>query len=286
MQMEALIWDGDVAVIAGYRNDHTETVIDSYDPPGTPIHTDVVKGKDLNIYEVGVEGNFLLCRSLFITGFAKLGTVTHGSYLETASTSTRSSLAKAKIHQGYTKDLSLGGGWLLPCFCLFKIGPMAGYSYDYQQIKMHRTTINGTVIPLLDDLRYEMRWQGPWVGFASNFSLPYCVDITGGYEYHWGHWHANWLLDGPDVSGQAFSDKRHSKHAYGNVVFLKGLYTPLPCWDISIGVKYQYWKATHGREIPRAGSFAAVGLNSTEVDKVKKVLWSSIEVELGLAYQF
>jgi hypothetical protein len=184
-----------------------------------------------------------------------------------------------------TRDYSIGLGYSLSCWDYFSISPAVGYSYDYQKFKLHHATFNGAPDPVLEGLKYENRWQGPWVGCEAQFAMQ-CMDFSLGYEYHWSHWHANWELKGADVAAGAFSDKRKSHQANGNVVYLDSAYSFCDCWDVGVGLKYQFWRATHGRELPRGGSFAEIGLSPTEKDKVPKATWYSYQVQLSVGHNF
>lgn len=280
-------WHGDINVSAGYRNDRIETTIKAFDPPGTLINVDKLKGKDINIFEVGINGRVTYCDQAFIRGYANFGWVCDGRYTETSGFPLIfSSVTKGKIHSGHTRDYSIGVGYLFSCWNCFKIGPAVGYSYDFQKIKLgNNVTTNGEPSPTLNHLSYDMKWQGPWLGAEAQFCVQ-CVQVNVGYEYHWSDWRANWTLAGPDVIDIAFSDKRRSNNAHGNVVFLEGNYVFCSCWTVGLGFKYQQWTVRRGCEKPRAGSFAAIGLSPTEHDKVTHVCWRSAQVHVSLGYLF
>lgn len=279
-------WHGDLSVTTGYRNDRLSTTIKAFDPPGTLIEIDKLKGTGINIYQVGVKGKVTYCNQVFARAYADFGWVCDGKYHEkVAAPIIFSSFTHAKIHKGHIRDYSVGVGYLFSCFDCFKIGPVVGYSYDFQKIKMGKATTNGLPEPTLDHLSYDMRWQGPWLGAEAEFCVQ-CLQVNVGYEYHWSDWHANWTLAGPDLVNVAFSDKRRSHDAHGNVVFLEGNYLFCECWTVGLGFKYQQWTARRGREVPRAGSFAAVGISNTEKDKVTHVSWRSAQVQVNLGYLF
>lgn len=283
---EWMEWDGDLALTAGYRNDHITTKLHAYDPPGTLIAQDRLKATSIDVYEIGLKGEITFCDDWFIKGFADFGWVDGGRYREdTAFPIIVSQTSTAHVNNGNTRDYSIGLGYLFSCNDCIKIGPVAGYSYDYQKIKLSTVDTNGVADPTLSHLSYNMRWQGPWLGFETEYCL--CdILLNLGYEYHWSDWRANWTLDGPDVPGVAFSDKRKASRANGNVVYLDGTYTFCDCWNLGLGLKYQYWEAWDGRLVPRSGSFTSVGGSASEVDKIPKATWSSIQVQLSAGYTF
>lgn len=282
---QALEWGGSLDVTTGFRRDEIRTVIDSFSPPGTLISEDDLKAKNLHIWEVGVKGRGSVC-NWFIKGFANWGRVYHGDYIESVSVPGLGDfVTKAHIHEGDTRDYSIGLGY---AYCLdncFGIGPVAGWSYDYMRVKMHHATINGIPDPVLNGLNYKTTWQGPWLGVEALISL-YCINLDLGYEYHWSHWHGKWLLAGPDIIGGAFSDRRKAHRASGNVFFIDANYEFCQCYELGLELKYQYWRAKKGHETPLAGSFSAVGFPADEVDKVKKSTWQPFEVQLNFGLRY
>lgn len=277
--------EASIDFIGGYRYDKLKTSVNVYDPPENLILTDNLKINDINIYEVGVGGRILVCREWLVRLYGTFGQVQNGQYTEVVSVPGAQSNTKSHVRKGNTNDFSVGGGYLFPCGCGFGVGPVAGWSYDYERVKMGRAKTDGLPEPVLDDLTYKMRWQGPWLGVEGQYNC-YNARVSLGYEYHWSHWHASWTLHGPDVPGVAFSDRRKSNDAFGNVIFLDGAYGFCDSWEIGLGFKAQYWKANGGRVLPRAKNIAEAGVSPTEVDRVRSAIWHSYEVVVTVGYQF
>lgn len=298
---------GEINLTNGYRCDKITADVHAFDPPGTLFLTDDLKVKNLSSYQIGLKGRALYC-SWLARAEGDYAWTGHGKYHEDSAgfpgdfalaTST------AHVHKGNMADFTVGGGYLFnlgqftgmcgcdnSCGCdnycnsdtYFGIGPVAGWSYSRQQIKLKDAVTNGLPDPVLDDLKYTNRWQGPWLGVDLSFKT--CqFTINAGYEYHWADWHASWRLDGPDVLGVAFSDRRHSKHAQGQVGYIDGRWNVWCNWTIGIGLKYQNWRVNKGRVEPLAGSFPAVGLSPTEVDRVKAT-WQSFAATFDIGYSF
>lgn len=288
-------WSADLDLTVGYRNDRIKTHVNGYNPPGTLVIQDRLKGKNLNIFEVGVEGRASICDDqLFVKGFADFGHIVSGHYKENvAFPIIVSEVIEAHVHRGCTQDYSIGAGYLfpieigcfLPCGSCLRIGPTAGYSYDYLKIRMRKVTTNDVPDPVLSDLEYSMRWHGPWAGVETEFCID-CFKVIFDYEFHWSEWRGIWALKGPDVLGVAFSDKRKSKHGTGNLFELDGIYEFNECWNFGIGLKYQFWQARKGHLVPRCGTFAEIGLSPTEKDKVPKATWQSAQIQLSAGYNF
>lgn len=271
----------DLDITNGYRRDKLDCLINSFDPPDTFQNRDDLEIKDISIYQVGLKGKWLFNNWQFhLEG--DCGWANSGNYRESDG-----SVVKARVHHGQVKDLIFGFGYLFPIYCSWRVGPVVGWSYNSQKIRIHDAEIDGIPVPFLNHLRYRNRWQGPWVGVNTKFHICcWNLGISGGYEYHWADWRATWHLRGPDIPGEAFSDKRSSNNAHGQVVYLDARWNFWYCWNVGFGVKYQTFRAVNGRERPLDGSFVEIDLSNTRVDKVKDANWQSFAATLDFGYTF
>ncbi len=299
-------WDAYIQFLSGYRRDQIATTIDSFNNPEvlgfdtTLIATDHLKAKNLLIFENGLYGEFYLCR-WFIRGWGTYGNVKHGKYVETVhvpgTAKNSDTVTRAHIRQGRVWDISPSLGYVFPIWgcqdtdCMYiTLAPLVGYSWNYQRVKMNNaTTHTGLVtpspLPTLDGLQYKNRWRGPWFGLEVNFSNPW-IELKGGYEYHWPHWRAEWLLAGPDVTGVAYSDKRHGHIYFGSNAYFDARYYLFEGLYVESGISFKYWRSRKGKEVPLAGSFSAVGIADTQVDIVRRALWKSFEAQISMGYLF
>lgn len=277
-------WKTHFDVSAGYRYDKISTILDIYQPEDNFIFSDELIAKKLKIYEIGFDATLSFCQDWFIKGYYYAGKVYQGHYIERAENDFTEGESTANIHGGNTRDGSIALGYLYPITCGFNLGPIGGWSYHYLRIKVGEVETNDQPDPVLDNLSYSTRWQGPWLGIEGNYSPLCAVLLNFGYEYHWSRWHAKWLLDGPDIFQGSFSDKRHANQAHGQVGFINAFYA-WNCFDIGLGLKYQYWKASDGREVPLNGSFEEIGFPD-EVDKVRHAAWQSLELTLKLGFNY
>lgn len=290
-QIHALsLFDASLDIIGGYRNDELTTLIHAFNPPETFILSDDLQAKNIRVFEVGLKGRTLIYDCLAMYGYALFGQVYSGHYTDTQRNPQGNpnglvAASHADIHGGETRDFSIGIGYLYPVFYCIHAGPTAGWSYNELRIKMNHAHTNNEPNPILDDLQYENRWQGPWIGLEGNFDLV-LIQVNLGYEYHFGNWNADWDLSGPDIFGGSFSDKRHSNQVSGNVVYLEANYHLITCCELGLALKYQYWKAKDGKEEPKAGSFASIGYPATEVDHVPHATWKSFEIILSTGFCF
>jgi hypothetical protein len=212
----------------------------------------------------------------------------------------------ADIDNGHTYDYSIGLGWVYP-ICDWGIGISAGYAWDKLRFKTRNSLfsefiaepcicppeiIPSTGIDLIGDrLRYENKWEGPWVGV--NLLYGTCDwHLELGYEYHWVDWDAEFLLAGPDDPNAlclGFSDVRRGD-GHGNVVYLNAGTILADCWDLSLGFKYTSFEAD-GHERPKNGTFRDIGCfdpvtGAEEFDRVKEAKWKSAQFTVDLGYLF
>lgn len=270
--------------LIGYRRDEITTLINAYDPTEVFLLSDRLEAKHISVYEVGLKGKASIL-GLTAKGFVTAGRIHNGKYRDRVEgVEISDSYTRAEIYKGHTRDASAAAGYLLS-LCNCYAGPIGGWSYHSQEIKIRDAITNRSVNNVLNGLTYKTCWQGPWLGVDAGCSL--CnFSVSGGYEYHWAKWRGNWELSGPDVFGGSYSDRRKADHARGQVAYLDINYFFWNCFTIGLEAKYQYWKAKDGEEVPKAGSFEAVGLNDTEVDKIPKATWKSWELQLCVGYHF
>lgn len=293
---DCCIWDQfgmQLELTNGYRQDRLSTKVASYVLPSHIGITDRLKIHDLSFYQLGLNGRFTL-GDWIARLEGDIGWGGGGKYHETVSISRGGSIhVRAHTHDNRVRDLIIGGGYLMPLGCMcdslfgFKIGPLAGWSYDHQRIKLKHTKIEGRPIALLNGVQYKNRWQGPWLGFEATYDL--CAwEARLGYEYHWSHFHALWALDGSDGSGTNFSNRRKSDHAYGNVVYLDAHWNFCSIWNLGFGFKYQSYRANKGSERPMHRLDDSSGSDTPffSKDKLKHANWTSYAVTFDIGASF
>lgn len=290
-KLDAECLDVELQVTNGFRVDHISNTIKVYNPADNFLFSNHLKAKEMSQYQLGGKGRCEWC-GWFVRGEGDWGWGSNGRYREDVKApGVPISSTKAAVSRYRTQDYMVGAGYLIdlgcfPCLGLpgLCIGPLAGWSYDRQQFKLKHAITEGVVDPIINGLTFTEHWQGPLLGVDMRWH--YCDFIfNAGYEYHWADWHAAWTLKGPDVINGAFSDRRHSNHAHGQVSYIQGVWYICSGFSLGIGVKYQVWRAENGREKPRAGSFAEIGLPG-EVDKVTHVDWESLTASLDVGYTF
>lgn len=308
-------YSGELMLTSGYRLDEFRNTIHIYEPSSVFIGNDTLKAREINSFQLGLKGRGEVCNFMlrFNADYAWLG---DGQYTESTDfPPVPENRVKAGLKNGDFQDFTIGVGYYfqVPCVCNFEVAPIVGWSYHRQKFKINHTrekiapsipsmevatgsgsssfeTISfpspGDIsVPVLNGVSFKNRWEGPWLGI--DFVYDACpFKVYAGYEYHWATWHADWKLAGPDVQTGAFSDKRHSKCAHGQVAYLDSEYELCSNWIVGLGLKFNYWVARHGKERPIAGSFSSIGLPSDEHDHVNRAIWRCVTVTLDLGYAF
>lgn len=280
---------GDIALSGGYRCDKITAHVDAFSAPDVFEGTDDLKIDDLSIWEIGAKGriyfgNFYL-RSNGYCGFGN-----SGHYREHGDNSfgQPSFESRASLHSISTQDFIFGIGYVFTFNdywnnCL-GIAPVGGWGYNQQRVKLSHGETNGIEDQVFDGLVYKNRWNGPWIGFDLQYQI--CdFAFYAGYEYHWLHWHAEWLLDDVNVLPTAFSDRRRTNNANGYAVYLDGYWNFLCSWEIGLGFKFQEFNVNKSSLKPVAG-FEEAGLPPTEDDEVWEARWLSAQVTINLGYYF
>lgn len=298
----------DATLSNGYRQDRIINFIETFIPPITPaiptgikgfdpkpprikIAEDLFKARNINMYQIGLRGDWTLCQWLLrIDGNYAIGG-SPGQYRERANgiprTAQNTLVTKAHVRDARAQDFSIGLGYLIPFFTYFfpiyqdiHVGPVGGWSYNRQAFKLKHAKSNGKKDPALNNLKYKNLWQSPWLGVDVVFTTV-SFNVKTGFEYHWGDWHATWKLAGADVPGGAFSDRRKSHSVKGHVYYAMARWTPWCAFSVGLGFKIQRWKARHGHANPLTGN-----LPPPIFDVVKHAIWESCSGTIDLSYNF
>lgn len=291
----------------GYRQDRIQTFINVFDPPGNLIASDYINAHDISSYQIAIKDRWWWC-DFYIKAEGDYAWTRCGKYDETFTDFVAGSESRTKsdIHHSRFRDFSAGAGYLFPLWqCVdrplnswdycgtslshpihgFAIGPVAGWSYHFQRFFLENPITDGLPDEVVDNLRYVNQWEGPWIGVEAVFNL-WRFYINAGYEYHWAKWNASWTLDGPDVLGQAFSDRRESCHGQGQLGYIDVKYTFCTYWEAGVGFRIQNWEAKNGRVNPRNGTFEEIGLSDTEIARVKFAKWYSYAISFDIGAYF
>lgn len=288
-----------ISVSVGWRYDNITTKISSQIPKGTTIAYNTIKGKELKIWEGGIQGYlpfaecFCNCdcwwlNVFYLKGYGFWGNIYDGEYHELNHNLFPPNfiVSKGDASKGNTYDYNVALGWLYSVNDCSGIAPIVGYAWDRVRFKTSHVKTEGIEDHVLNGLKYTSRFIGPWAGVEAYY-VKSNLRLNLGYEYHWSHWNGKYDLRGPDVFGGAYSDHRKAHEGQGNVLYANGSWFCCDCWEIMLGFKYRNFRATHGSEKPdAAGGFAAIGLPETEYDRINHTAWHSYEITFDITYVF
>lgn len=241
--------DGDqpqvfLAMDNGYRWDRISNRV-TLGGPTASVRASTQLLKRINTYQFGGRGQWNFYDCVFVRGSGHYGWVWDAEYAEGSFT------GHAK---GHTFDVQAGIGYYYNLTPAIWVAPVIGWSHDALNITgTHiRTAINGKVYRL-SDIKAHQQFSGPFVGFDLAIEINPCMFFNFGYEFHCARWRGQRLIQGPEYgnppfgSSTGFSNVRHLERAYGQVFKLDGTYQFCDCWEVGIGLKYQFYNGDFGR---------------------------------------
>lgn len=276
----------DIDLSMGYRNDEISSQIKEFNHADTFAVKDTLKGKNISLFEIGGKGRGLFGDWL-VRGSAYYGWVTNGNYTERGIDGSSEHIRiNGDANHGHTKDGLIGLGYMVPVACNFWIGPVAGWSYEQQHLKIRHTKGDGMRDLPLSGLSYSMQWSGPWLG--ADIMLQTCeVLMSAGYEYHWAHWHGQYKFKGRNgLPGLSLAGK--STDAHGHVAYVEGRWNFCNCWNAGVGLKYQYWNASKGHLNQNGECFNDSFSDSFNkaTARVHNAKWNSICATVDVGFTF
>jgi hypothetical protein len=242
-------------------------------PSPDPILGDKLHFKDINIFQIGVEGKTMFdCNScsLFVRASADYGWVLDGDVnesftafgAETDDVFATSSLSVGNILDGkYVADLSIGIGFpVYFCDCSMSIAPVVGYSYSTQHYRVDTHELvsfgpNGTpgnipsIITTEDCSRnsFAHSWYGPFLGVDIGYTPDACLSFYGQFEYHFAHFTGK---RDSNVGLDAISSYHSStKKAHGALVKLGLNYMFCDSWYAGLNATYMDFTAHKSNDL-------------------------------------
>lgn len=264
---------------AAYRHDSAswKFVVPSPDP----ILKDKLHFKDINIFQIGVEGKTMFdcnCCNLYIRASADYGWILDGDVeehftafgTETDNVFTTTNREHENILDGkYVADLSIAIGF--PCYfcdCSASIAPVVGYSYSTQHYKVdthERTffepnTTPGNIPSIVTEDEccrdsFVNSWYGPFLGIDIGYTPDSCLSFYGQFEYHFAHFTGK---RDSNINVDPIDDFHSStKKAHGALVKLGLNYMFCDCWYAGLNATYMNFTAHKssdiGNELVEAG---------------------------------
>lgn len=299
---------GQVSFEAGYRRDNLSWR--SNYPSNNPFFSTSTRFKDLDIFQLGLEGRTTLGCNFYIRGNAYWGWILDGDYNRSISTYFSPDYSSS----GYNDpNLKIGlsdhrttviddkyvfgilGGVGYPfyfCDCSLILAPVIGYSYDEQNIRVddegfNLTESDGCVFAASTGQHrccretFISRWYGGFVGLDFNYR-PWneCFNVYAEVEYHFGHFRGK-RSHNPEVNYEQRNPS--SKNATGWAFEIGADYDLSECWAVGLNVRFQGWNASRHHHYNSDDSDYGCCNNDRLRTKAK---WDSYAVNLTFGRDF
>lgn len=256
---------GQVNLEAGYRRDNItwkQHFPSSFDAAKSE------KFKDLDIFQIGIDGRTTLGCNFYARGNAYWGWILDGNYRRRStfefSQYSGSGFNRFNDHNNsvindkYVYGVAAAIGYpFYFCDCTTIIAPVIGYSFDEQSVEFENTFRNrndfcnessyGSDSEDCCRQTFHSRWYGPFVGVDFNYRPNNdCWNFFADVEFHWGHFRGRKNL----CCFDQFGDGKHSSHRSRGWVFAAGAeYDLCNCWTAGISVKFQDYSANRRSRI-------------------------------------
>lgn len=321
----------EISLSGGWRRDNFKAEVENTQTATTVVgqsttiirstYEQELKLKNVDIWQIGgrLQFGFPECfcdcdyswlSQFYVKGYYYYGWISDGKYSDDTSDPYITDITGdfhlgAKTHKGRTVDGSIALGYLIPVCDNFGVAPIGGWSYHQLRADL-KDTFYSEGSDLSEsrsniDKRFTTTWKGPWLGVEAVYYMDLCgscLRFDLGYEYHWGKWTGERTINEEATDYSAclyFNDKRHSKKVQGQVGYLTAWWPVCDCWEIGLGVNYNYFKARKGGQDPRNTTFndlcdptqtTTPTTVYTYATKSKDVVWRSVGVTLDLGYRF
>lgn len=258
---------GEVTFEAGYRHDNVNWR--NQFPSSDPVVSTSTKFKDVDIFQIGLNGRSTVGCNFYVRGSAYWGWVLDGDYEQSAST--YGSLGGCDNGFGNTFDASIKRKCIIDdryvygvgaaigypfffCDCSMVLAPVVGYSLDSQTFRVDDRGIgveeeSGFDFPVNGrdcccNRKFLNRWYGPFIGVDFEYRpFGQCWNFYGELEYHWAY------FTGKQGCRDEFTEyhgdrNRHSNNGSGWVFGIGADYDISNCWTAGFSLKFQDYSAS------------------------------------------
>lgn len=255
---------GQVDLEAGYRRDNISWKLRF--PSNDPLVSSSHRFKDLDIFQIGINGRATLGCNFYARGNAYWGWILDGDYKRSVATYFSddyysgfnfgfSDHKRTVIDDKYVYGINAAIGYpFYFCDCTTIVAPVVGYAFDEQSIQFEQEGFNfndsyyGSGSDHCCRQTFNNRWYGPFVGIDFNYRpCNDCWNVYADIEYHWGSFRGR----RSDGDGFDFFDRgnRTSHDATGWVFAAGAEYDMCNCWTLGFSVKFQDWSASRHHRI-------------------------------------
>ena len=309
----------EISLSGGWRRDNFKTKAENYETTTNNLGENPVIAtrlrweeelqlKNLDIWQIGGKLQFgfpdCFCdcdyswlSQFYVKGYYYYGWVSNGKLYDNVYDNSNFELS-AKTHKGRTNDGSIALGYLIPVCDNFGIAPIGGWAYHQLRVDFKDSILDGESARGIDK-RFKSTWKGPWLGVDAVYYMDWCgtcLRFDFGYEYHWGKWSGKRdIANGFVEDCYYFEDTRHSNKVQGQVGYLTAWWPVCDCWEVGLGVNYNYFKARKGNLVPSQGieifqncnpEVIPTGTTYSYEARNKDTIWRSVGVTLDLGYRF
>lgn len=313
---------GQVNLEAGYR--HDDISWRHRFPSDHPVFSSNTRFKDLDIFQLALDGRMTVCYNLYLRGNAYWGWILDGDFkhkgtayfnpFDYGSGSGQDfNFALDSDHHNVIDDkyvYGVSGAIGYPfyfCDCTTSVAPVIGYAIDEQNIHIDD---EGFALANFDEGSYYSgcynddflfpvsgnnssrrkfisKWYGPFVGLDFNFR-PYCNDCWDFYaqvEYHWG----NFKGKRHNLGFNFLDNGDHRSHDSRGWVFKFGAdYDLCSCWTVGFSVKFQDWVAHRHHRRFDSGSEEELFVSGSEREHRRRTTdkWNSYAINLTIGRAF
>ncbi|MEC7840207.1 MAG: hypothetical protein VX777_09240 [Chlamydiota bacterium] len=241
----------------------------------------------MTIHQISAFGNFITFDNMLVKGRFNYGWLVDGDSKTTTNIDDLTITRKGCIDGCNVWDATLGFGAISSVdYCGYRITPLVGYSWHYQDIVSQNQHIkidtftdltSGLCITGLEE-EYCGWWYGPWIGFDTYFDYYRGWDLFFGVELHWSGYEGEFKSKGITINNVTFDERKRNDCGWGyGLVFNAGMDVEL-CrgWNGFIHGTYQMWELECGR-----------GKNiDNEIFDIDDFKWNSLQLTIGLRLDF
>jgi hypothetical protein len=264
--------EANISLAPGYRCDEISWSVSSA-PLAEVLTTE--KWTNLKIFQLGAAADFRICKCYYLEATASYGWMGHGnkSFDETTPFSESDGWLRAKT-RGHVYDFSGALGYSFPlCDDHLDLTPCMGYSYHVQKLHDRNYTDIIHMLNLFTDVKsaYTYRWQGPWLGFSSQYLFDCGIQAFIKYQYHWLIFHGA-------VHDHLVNDVKENlknNHVHCNEATLAFFSPQYYCFSLGIIGNYKLSLGRNGTSRIENASYS-----------MKRLTWRSKSLSLNLQGSF
>ncbi len=276
-------FQSDLDLDVGYRWDKLSNAIIFFadNPNSTAISQ--YKGSRIQSVQVGLSGIWApCCTDGYLRARGHYSKVLgHGRYDEF-------SIVFGHV-KGHMWDFNGALGYFVDMNCGWGFAPVVGYAYDKMDLTAHDVSAFLVSETNFGNIRYDQKFQGPFIGLDFHFCLSRCMQLKCGYELHWAKWKGQRIIGDAYVNqpgvqtALGFSTTRKHRQLWGNLFRVEGTYAFSRCWNLGLELQYQCFQST------QTGKVKSVGIPITPSFREYRVVnayWYSFSTLLKLGYNF